>query len=485
MTLEGRKHGYHVKPSKSWLILKDPNKLEEAATIFRNSPIKITADGKRHLGASLGTDDYKISYISEKVDDWCKKMRKLAEIAKTQPHAAFTAYIHGEQHKYTYFMRTLNNISETLDPLDKVITNEFIPSLFGTSISPNERDLLALPIKDGGMGLRIWQNESEDSFEISKQVTKPLLPQILKQIVDLPTNDDVDLAKSRAMTVMSDKRSNNTTATIEKQTPEMKRNMEQLSGPGASSWLSAFPLKEQGFALNKSEFQDAINLRYNKTLKNLPSKCVCEKAFTITHAMNCQRGGFIINRHDKIRNFEANLLNQVCTDVQIEPSLQPTNGHSFSRSANTQRDARLDVRAKGFWRESQNAFFDVRITNADSDSQVDKDISTVLKRHEQEKKRQYNARVMEVEHGTFTPLVFSIKGVMGQECQIFHKALAEKLAEKSGERYNDITRLIRVKLSFLVLKIALQCVRGSRSVYNDPISRCEDFSYTLNELRLQ
>ena len=120
------------------------------------------------------------------------------------------------------------------------------------------------------MGLRIWQNEAEDSFEISKQVTKPLRSQILKQIVDLPTNDDVDLAKSRAMTVMSDKRSNNTTATIEKQTPEMKRNMEQLSGPGASSWLSAFPLKEQGFVLNKSEFQDAISLRYDKTLKILP-----------------------------------------------------------------------------------------------------------------------------------------------------------------------------------------------------------------------
>ena len=305
---------------------------------------------------------------------------------------------------------------------------------------------------------------------------------ILKQKVDLPAHEDVVSAKSRAMNAMTAKRNGNTTAIIEKQSTKMKRNMDQLSGPGASSWLSAFPLKEQGFALNKSEFQDAINLRYDKTLKNLPSKCVCEKPFTLTHAMNCQRGGFVINRHDKMRNFEANLLNQVCTD---EPPLQPTNGHSFTRSANTQRDARLDVRAKGFWRESQNAFFDVRITNADCDSQVDKDISSVLKKHEKEKKRQYNARVMEVEHGTFTPLVFSIKGVMGQECQIFHKALAEKLAQKSGERYDEVTRLIRVKLSFLILKIAMQCVRGSRSIYKDAITRCDDFSYTLNELRLQ
>ena len=485
VTLEGRKHGYHVKPSKSWLILKDPNKLEEAAKIFQNSPIKITAEGKRHLGAALGTNDFKMSYIEEKVGDWCKKMEKLTEIAKSQPHAAYAAYIHGEQHKYTYFLRTLNNISEVLEPLDKIIANDFIPSLFGTSISPNERELLALPIKDGGMGLRIWKNEADDSFTTSKHVTKPLQSQILKQMVKLPAHEDVASAKTRAMTAMINKRNNNTTATIEKQTSRMKRNMDQLSGPGASSWLSAVPLKEQGFVLNKSEFQDAISLRYDKTLKNLPSKCVCEKPFTITHAMNCQRGGFVINRHDKIRNFEANLLNQVCTDVQIEPLLQPTNGHSFSRSANTQRDARLDVRAKGFWRESQNAFFDVRITNADCDSQVNTDISSVLKKHEQEKKRQYNARVMEVEHGTFTPLVFSIKGVMGQECQIFHKALAERLAEKTGERYNDVTRLIRVKLSFLVQKIALQCVRGSRSVYKDAISRCEDFSYTLNELRMQ
>ena len=95
VTLEGRKHGYHVKPSKSWLILKDPNKLEEATNIFQNSPIKITVDGKRHLGAALGTNDFKISYISEKVENWCKKMEKLAEIAKTQPHAAYAAYVHG------------------------------------------------------------------------------------------------------------------------------------------------------------------------------------------------------------------------------------------------------------------------------------------------------------------------------------------------------------------------------------------------------
>ena len=43
--------------------------------------------------------------------------------------------------------------------------------------------------------------------------------------------------------------------------------LEQLSEPGASSWVGALPLKEQGFNLNKSEFNDALCLRYNKQLK--------------------------------------------------------------------------------------------------------------------------------------------------------------------------------------------------------------------------
>ena len=101
-----------------------------------------------------------------------------------------------------------------------------------------------------------------------------------------------------------------------------------------------------------------------------------------------------------------------------------------------------------------------------------------------EKKRAYNARVMAVEHATFTPLVYTIKGVMGKECSIYHKALAEKLATKSGDRYGKVTRLIRVKLSFIILKSALQCIRGSRTVYGDNLTICDDFSHNLNEMRL-
>ena len=88
---------------------------------------------------------------------------------------------------------------------------------------------------------------------------------------------------------------------------------------------------------------------------------------------------------------------------------------------------------------------------------------------------------MEIEHGTFTPIVLSIKGVLGKECQVFHKALAEKLSNKSGDSYEEVARLVRVKLSFICLKSARLCIRGSRPSNSTALSRCEDFSYILHE----
>ena len=87
----GTKYGYHVKPSKSYLILKDSSKLDEAKQLFETSPINITTDGKRHLGAAIGSEEFKDEYINNKVNEWCKQVKGLANIAKSQPHAAYAA----------------------------------------------------------------------------------------------------------------------------------------------------------------------------------------------------------------------------------------------------------------------------------------------------------------------------------------------------------------------------------------------------------
>ena len=44
----------------------------------------------------------------------------------------------------------------------------------------------------------------------------------------------------------------------------------------------------------------------------------------------------------------------------------------------------------------------------------------MLYNKEKEKKRNYNQRIIPVEQGTFSPLVFLVYSGMGRECQAFY-----------------------------------------------------------------
>ena len=70
-----------------------------------------------------------------------------------------------------------------------------------------------------------------------------------------------------------------------------------------------------------------------------------------------------------------------------------------------------------------------------ADSYRDLTPKQIYKKHENEKKRQYAEIVMEIEQGTFTPLVFSTTGGMADECVKYHNRLAELITNKRGESY--------------------------------------------------
>ena len=74
-----------------------------------------------------------------------------------------------------------------------------------------------------------------------------------------------------------------------------------------------------------------------------------EMFFYVDHAMICGRGGFIIQRHNELRDLEAEMLKMVCNDIQIEPVLQEINGEVLTPGTNRAADARLDIHARGFW----------------------------------------------------------------------------------------------------------------------------------------
>jgi len=134
----------------------------------------------------------------------------------------------------------------------------------------------------------------------------------------------------------------------------------------------------------------------------------------------------------------------------------------LSRVSYRAQDARLDIRARGFWDPQSSAVFDLRVCHPNAKSYRDQEPQQIYRIHENDKKRLYSRRVLDVEHDSFTPLVFTTTGGMGKECTRYHSRLAELIAAEKGEHYSQTIPLNQARSSFALLRSALVCLRGSR-----------------------
>ena len=176
----------------------------------------------------------------------------------------------------------------------------------------------------------------------------------------------------------------------------------------------------------------------------------------------CKIGGYITLRHNSLRDTTEELLKGVCKDVENEPHLLPVQGIQLPAGTNLKDGARLDVSARSFWSPLDRAFVDIRVLHPQAQSNSNKTITQMYSSHERSKKTEYNARVLQVEKASFTPLVFSTTGGMGGEAVRFYKRLADKVSRKTGQRYSDTITFIRRRLRFDLLRTCLISIRGYR-----------------------
>ena len=161
----------------------------------------------------------------------------------------------------------------------------------------------------------------------------------------------------------------------------------------------------------------------------------------------------------------ADLLSEVCHCVSIEPHLQSAEGEDLrGASANTTDGARLDIAANGFWGgRFERAFFDVRVFNPHAPTNRRLQLSSCYRSHENAKKRAYEQRIREVEHGSFVPLVLSVTGGMGRVATTTYKRLASLLSSKWNQPYSNTLGWLRCRLSFALLRASILAIRGARS----------------------
>lgn len=69
LTIIGTKFGYYPEQTKTQLVIK-PYALQKTNKIFSETKIKITNEGDRYLGRTVGTEKLKDIYMKEKVMEW-------------------------------------------------------------------------------------------------------------------------------------------------------------------------------------------------------------------------------------------------------------------------------------------------------------------------------------------------------------------------------------------------------------------------------
>ena len=178
----GPAFGYFPNPSKTWLVTKQEHH-DEASRVFADSGINITPKGRPCLGAAIGSQEYITEYVSSKVEVWSSSISILSEIAKLQPHAAFSALTHGLLSKWTHLCRVQPNISHLLVPLDNVLRTDLLPVLTGRP-PPNDLEcaLFDSPARLGGLSIRMPSKHADREFLSSQSITKSLVDNTVPQV---------------------------------------------------------------------------------------------------------------------------------------------------------------------------------------------------------------------------------------------------------------------------------------------------------------
>ena len=155
----------------------------------------------------------------------------------------------------------------------------------------------------------------------------------------------------------------------------------------------------------KSDFWDAVHLRYGLPLKRLSSHCGCYKPYNVQHAIPCKKGRFVTLRHNELRGNIAEML-EVSSDVKVDLALSRK---KLKETSLTKLD--LTLAPEHFGLEDREHSSTLQHLIPTLNVAKAKPCENVMKLTNKKKREN-------VEQGTFTPVMFSATRGTGRECPI-------------------------------------------------------------------
>ena len=149
---------------------------------------------------------------------------------------------------------------------------------------------------------------------------------------------------------------------------------------------------------------------------------VVEVSSALGHALDCRKGGLVIQRHNEIRDALGDLASIAYKDVVREPVVREPNDREKIP------DFVADLSIRGVWQPQATTFFYVQVVDSDANSYLHRDVGAVLSSIEHTKKQKYS-QAAEAIYASFTPFFVTADGALGLEAKTFICHGAEKIAE--------------------------------------------------------
>jgi len=397
------------------------------------------------------------------------------------PQAAHTGLTRSLQGEWQYICRVMEGAEQYLGPLEKAIREVFLPNLLGVDkadIDDDMRNLISHSVKNGGMAIPNPVEAAPLLYESSVNASSILVESLL-------TGGNLNQKAHRENVRQAGKSAKKARLVAEMASLEdMKRRagwrdkkrLERIPQTGA--FLTVRPSRRDGTELERDEFRDAVLLRLGRTPKNLPRMCDgCGETFTVEHALNCKKGGFVGIRHDDCRDEFGDLCSKALTSARVttEPMIhyggnervtRQTNGASNTSNNNNSsthgEEQRGDLGVHGFHTRQMTTIFDFVITNTDGPSYGRQPSKKVLERAEKRKKDKYLEACRE-RRRHFTPMAYSVDGMAGKEARAAEKRLASILASKWDRPYSEMACFVKTRMSLSIVRSISMLMRGCRS----------------------
>jgi hypothetical protein len=457
---EGPKYGYYPEAAKSYLIVAEQHRAK-AEEIFEGLPVKIVPGG-RFLGGWVGSAETRHTYVKEKAAKWAAATRRLAEIGKRQPQAAFTAFQKSLSAEWAFLKRVVADTDDLFNDVEEAIRTRLLPAIMGLPTMTGEfRQLMALPASDGGIGVPDpSSSEFEVPFATSREASAHLIPAI-QTGAPFDLDEHKQTRRAAAATHRANKKERHTgaiTALLGSMAPKLKRAVTRIQEYRLSAILTCTPSTVNNTTLAADQFRDYMAIRYVKEPLNLPRRCdgCGATPFTLTHALDCPNGALVNRRHNHVRDVFGDLSKEAFGNAMREPLVEaPLPGRDSIRA---------DLKVEGVWAPMQAALFDVCVTHTDAASYLNRTPAAILQMHAM-RKISHNGPACARSHQHFTPLILGTAGEMHEDTQRFMDAIARKLAAKWGKRLSDVKGYVNLHIQLAVARASSMCIRSARETW--------------------